>query len=114
MNWFMAKLAEGDAQCKITLTDVIGKISLMEFMWVVMANDHTTTSGPSHSTATTALFVGRAERDFVKQINDEVIEKVVGRTSSLFSHRRARQLISNFYGEAINKTFFPLVRVYSH
>ena len=24
------------------------------------------------------LFVGQAERDFVKQINDEVIEKVVG------------------------------------
>ncbi len=58
------------------------------------------------------MFVGRAERDFVKQINDEVIEKVVGEQVLYFPIDVAATNF-NFYGEAINKTFLPPVRVYS-
>ena len=58
------------------------------------------------------MFVGRAERDFVKQINDEVIEKVVGEQILYFPIDVPKSNY-NFYGESINKTFLPPVRVYS-
>ena len=58
------------------------------------------------------MFVGKAERNFVKQINDEVIEKVVGEQVLYFPIDMATTNY-NFYGEAINKTFLPPVRVYS-
>jgi len=58
------------------------------------------------------MFVGRAERDFVKQINDEVIEKVVGQQVLYFPIDLPRTNY-NFYGEAIQKSFLPPVRVYS-
>ena len=58
------------------------------------------------------LFVGRAERNFVKQINDEVIEKVIGQQVLYFPIDIERTNF-NVYGEAINKTFLPPVRVYS-
>ena len=59
------------------------------------------------------LFVGRAERDFVKQINDEVIEHVVGQQVLYFPIDRERTNYNNVYGEAIEKTFLPPIRVYS-
>ncbi len=57
------------------------------------------------------LFVGAAERNFVKQINDEVIEKVVGQQVLYFPLDIARTNY-NLYGEAIEKTFYSPVRVY--
>jgi hypothetical protein len=59
------------------------------------------------------LFVGRAERDFVKQINDEVIEHVVGQQVLYFPIDMERTNYNDIYGEAIEKTFLPPVRVYS-
>ncbi len=59
------------------------------------------------------LFVGRAERDFVKQINDEVIEKIVGQQVLYFPIDMKRTNYNELYGEAINKTFIPPLRVYA-
>ena len=59
------------------------------------------------------LFVGRAERDFVKQINDEVIEHVVGQQVLYFPLDIRTSNYNDLYGEAIEKTFLPPVRVYS-
>ena len=49
------------------------------------------------------LFVGRAERDFVKQINDEVIEKVIGQQILYFPIDRTVTNYHPLYGEAIEK-----------
>jgi hypothetical protein len=58
------------------------------------------------------LFVGKAERDFVKQINDEVIEKIIGQQVLYFPIDNNRTEY-NIYGESIEKTFLPPIRVYS-
>ncbi len=59
------------------------------------------------------LFVGKAERDFVKQINDEVIEHVVGQQVLYFPLDIKTTNYNDLYGEAIEKTFLPPIRVYS-
>lgn len=59
------------------------------------------------------LFVGKAERNFVKQLNDEVIERIVGQQVLYFPMDEKRTNYHAVYGEAINKTFLPPVRVYS-
>ena len=59
------------------------------------------------------LFVGKAERDFVKQINDEVIEKVIGQQVLYIPIDNERTNYHPLYGEAIQKNFLPPVRVYS-
>ena len=59
------------------------------------------------------LFVGKAERDFVKQINDEVIERVVGQQVMYFPIDIEHTNYHPVYGEAIEKTFLPPVRVYA-
>jgi len=59
------------------------------------------------------LFVGKAERNFVKQINDEVIEKIVGEQIVYFPIDNKTTNYHPLYGEAIKKTFLPPVRVYA-
>ena len=59
------------------------------------------------------LFVGKAERSFVKQINDEIIEKIIGEQVLYFPIDLRRSDYHDLYGEAIKKTFLPPVRVYS-
>jgi hypothetical protein len=59
------------------------------------------------------LFVGRAERNFVKQISDEIIEKIVGEQIVYFPIDVTNTNYHPLYGEAIQKTFLPPVRVYS-
>jgi hypothetical protein len=59
------------------------------------------------------LFVGKVERNFVKQINDEIIEKIVGEQVLYFPIDVTATNYHPLYGEAINKTFLPPVRVYS-
>jgi len=59
------------------------------------------------------LFVGKAERNFVKQITDEVVEKIVGEQILYFPIDVERSDFHPLYGEAIKKTFLPPVRVYS-
>jgi hypothetical protein len=59
------------------------------------------------------LFVGKKERDLVKQVNDELIEKVIGQQILYFSLDMSKTNYHNLYGEAIEKTFLNPVRVYA-
>jgi len=59
------------------------------------------------------LFVGKAERSFVKQINDEIIEKIIGEQVLYFPIDVERTNYHPLYGESMKKTFLPPIRVYS-
>ena len=59
------------------------------------------------------LFVGKKERDFVKQINDEIIEKIVGQQVLYFPIDLKTTNFHPLYGEAIDKTFLPPLRIYA-
>ena len=59
------------------------------------------------------LFVGKVERNFVKQVSDEIIEKIVGEQVLYFPIDVTATNYHPLYGEAINKTFLPPIRVYS-
>jgi len=59
------------------------------------------------------LFVGKKERDLVKQINDELIEKVIGQQILYYPIDLEITNFHELYGEAIEKTYLPPVRVYA-
>ena len=59
------------------------------------------------------LFLGEKERNLVKQVNDEVIERVVGQQILYFSIDIEHTNYHPIYGEALEKTFLPPVRVYA-
>ena len=59
------------------------------------------------------LFLGEKEKDFVKQINDEIIERVVGQQVLYFPIDIEHTDFHPLYGEAIEKTFLHPVRVYA-
>ena len=59
------------------------------------------------------LFLGEKERDLVKQVNDELIERVIGQ--QILYHPIDHEFTNyhSLYGEAIQKTFLPPVRDYA-
>ena len=59
------------------------------------------------------LFLGEKERNLVKQINDEIIERVVGQQVLYFPIDVDNTEFHPLYGEAIEKTFLPPIRVYA-
>jgi len=59
------------------------------------------------------LFTGKKERDLVKQVNDELIERVIGQQVAYYPIDIERTNFHDIYGEAIVKTFLPPVRVYA-
>lgn len=59
------------------------------------------------------LFTGAKEKDFVKQINDEVIERVVGQGVFYYPISIEHTEFHEIYGEAIIKTFLPPIRVHA-
>tara|TARA_Y100000034_G_C6903273_1_gene418413 strand:+ start:1333 stop:1821 length:489 start_codon:yes stop_codon:yes gene_type:complete len=59
------------------------------------------------------LFLGKKERDLVKQVNDELIEKVIGQQILYYPVDLERTNFHELYGEAIKKTFLPPVRVFA-
>ena len=59
------------------------------------------------------LFFGEKERDLVKQVNDELIEKVIGQQILYYPVDLETTNFHELYGEAIEKTFLPPVRVYA-
>ena len=59
------------------------------------------------------LFVGKKERDLVKQVNDELIERVIGQQVVYYSIDLERTNYHPLYGEAIVKSFLPPVRVFA-
>ena len=59
------------------------------------------------------MFFGKKERDLVKQINDEIIERVVGQQVLYFPLDLEHTSYHPLYGEAIEKTFLPPLRVHA-
>ncbi len=59
------------------------------------------------------LFLGKKERDLVKQVNDELIEKVIGQQILYYPIDLERTQFHDLYGEAVKKTFLPPIRVYA-
>jgi len=77
-----------------------------------MANDPRKNKWTQPTSPPPPLFVGQAERNFVKQINDEIIERIVGQQLLYFPIDMERTNYHPLYGEAIDKTFLPPIRVY--
>ena len=59
------------------------------------------------------LFLGEKERNLVKQVNDELIERVIGQQVLYYPISLDHTDFHPLYGEAIEKTFLPPVRVYA-
>jgi len=59
------------------------------------------------------LFVGKKERDLVKQVNDELVERVIGQQILYYPISIEHTNFHSLYGEAIEKTFLPPIRVYA-
>ena len=59
------------------------------------------------------LFLGKKERDLVKQVNDELIERVIGQTVAYYPIDIERTNYHDLYGEALIKTFLPPFRVHA-
>jgi hypothetical protein len=58
------------------------------------------------------LFTGQKERDLVKQVNDELIERVIGQAVLYYAISIEHTNFHPLYGEAINKTYLPPVHVH--
>jgi hypothetical protein len=58
------------------------------------------------------LFTGQKERDFAKQVSNEIIEKIIGQPIAYYPVDLDRTNFHSLYGEAIKKTFLPPLRVY--
>jgi hypothetical protein len=52
------------------------------------------------------LFLGEKERNLVKQVNDELVEKVIGQQILYYPIDMETTNFHDLYGEAIEKTFF--------
>ena len=60
-----------------------------------------------------SLFLGEKERDLVKQVNDELIERVIGQQILYYPIDLKTTNFHSLYNEAIVKTFLPPVRIYA-
>jgi len=59
------------------------------------------------------MFIGSKERDLVKNINDEIIEKMIGQQILYYAINIEKTNVHPLYGEAIVKNFYPPIRVYA-
>ena len=59
------------------------------------------------------MFLGEKEKNLVKQVNDEIIERVVGQQILYFPIDIEHTDFHPLYGEAIETTFLPPVRVFA-
>ena len=59
------------------------------------------------------LFLGKKERDLVKQVNDELIERVIGQVIAYYPVDLQHTNFHPIYNEAIVKTFLPPIRVHA-
>jgi hypothetical protein len=57
------------------------------------------------------LFLGEKERNLVKQVNDEIIERVIGQTIAYYPMSREHTNYHPVYGEAVQKTFLSPIKV---
>ena len=59
------------------------------------------------------LFLGEKERNLVKQVNDELIERVIGQEIIYYPISMQETRYHPLYGEAIEKTFSAPIRVHA-
>tara|TARA_R100001082_G_C4363412_1_gene160575 strand:- start:420 stop:911 length:492 start_codon:yes stop_codon:yes gene_type:complete len=59
------------------------------------------------------LFLGKKEKDLVKQVNDEIIERVVGQQILYFAIDMETTKFHPLYGEAIEKNYLHPIRVFA-
>ena len=59
------------------------------------------------------LFTGDKEKKLVKQVNDEVLERVIGQTVIYYPISLEHTNFNTVYGEAINKNFLAPIRVHA-
>ena len=59
------------------------------------------------------MFFGEKERNLVKQVNDEIIERIVAQQVLYFPLDIEHTNYHPLYGEAVEKTFLPPVRVHA-
>ena len=59
------------------------------------------------------LFLGEKERDLVKQVNDELLERVIGQQILYIPVSTERSNFHHLYGESIEKSFLPPIRIYA-
>ena len=67
--------------------------------------------GKTRSATSTSL-LGK-ERDLVKQVNDELIEKVIGQQLLYYPIDLETTNFHDMYGEAMEKTFLSPIRIYA-
>ena len=60
------------------------------------------------------MFFGKKERDLVKQVNDELSERVIGQPIAYYAVDLADTHFNPTYGEAIDKVTLPAVRVFAY
>jgi len=60
------------------------------------------------------MFLGKKERNLVKQINDELSERVLGQTVAYYPVSMEESNFNTTYGEAIDKVTLPPIRVYAY
>jgi hypothetical protein len=58
------------------------------------------------------LFLGEKERDLVKQVSDELIERVIGQQIAYYPVDLEHTNFHPLYNEAIVKSFLPPIRVH--
>jgi len=59
------------------------------------------------------LFLGKKERDLVKQVNDELVENIIGQAILYYPIDMERTDFHDMYGEAVEKTYLSPIRVYA-
>lgn len=59
------------------------------------------------------LFTGKKEKDLVKQVNDELVEKVIGQQVLYYPISIENTEFHPIYGEAIEKNFLNPIRVHA-
>ena len=60
------------------------------------------------------MFFGKKERDLVKQVNDELAERVLGQTIAYYPISIEESNFNDIYGEAKEKVSLPPVRVFAY
>lgn len=60
------------------------------------------------------MFFGKKERDLVKQVNDELSERIIGQPIAYYPISTEESNFNETYGEAVEKVSLPPVRVYAY
>ena len=60
------------------------------------------------------MFFGKKERDLVKQVNDELSERIIGQPIAYYPISLEESNFNETYGEAIEKVSLPPIRIYAY